>query len=107
MAKYKFIHNDRETICISSYAKKTVKGIAKARIEDNYDSVIGENLAKARCDLKVAEKRVKNASAKLAEAENLLKEVFVYYTNMENYYDDAISARTIAKNNLDSLLETL
>ena len=90
MAKYKFIHNDRETICISSYAKKTVKGIAKAR-----------------CDFKVAEKRVKNATACLAEAESFLKEVSDYYAKMLKYYDDAISERTVAKNNLESLLETL
>lgn len=107
MAKYKFIHNGRETICISSYAKKTVKGISKARVEDTYDAQIGDSLAKARCDFKVAEKRVKNATACLAEAESFLKEVSDYYAKMLKYYDDAISERTVAKNNLESLLETL
>ena len=107
MAKYKFIHNDRETICISSYAKKTVKGIAKASAEDVYDKEKGELLAKARCDYKVAQKRVKNAAARLAEAEDFMDAITEYYEKMLNYYDDAITERTIAKNSLESLLETL
>ena len=107
MAKYKFIHNDRETICISSYAKKTVKGIAKASTEDVYDKEKGELLAKARCDYKVAQKRVKNAAARAAEAEDILDAVTDYYERMCNYYDDAIAERTVAKNSLESLLETL
>ena len=107
MAKYKFIHNDRETICISSYAKKTVKGIAKASTEDIYDKEKGELLAKARCDYKVAQKRVKNAAARLLEAEDLMNAITDYYERMLNYYDDAIAERTVAKNSLESLLETL
>ena len=107
MAKYKFIHNDRETICISSYAKKTVKGIAKASTEDIYDKEKGELLAKARCDYKVAQKRVKNAAARLLEAEDLMNTITDYYERMSNYYDDAIAERTVAKNSLESLLETL
>lgn len=107
MAKYKFIHNDRETICISSYAKKTVKGIAKASTEDIYDKEKGELLAKARCDYKVAQKRVKNAAARLLEAEDLMNTITDYYERMLNYYDDAIAERTVAKNSLESLLETL
>ena len=107
MAKYKFIHNDRETICISSYAKRTVKGIAKASTEDVYDKEKGELLAKARCDYKVAQKRVKNATARLQEAEEILDAVTSYYEKMGHYYDDAITERTVAKNSLESLLETM
>lgn len=106
MAKYKFIHNDRETICISSYAKRTVKGIAKASTEDVYDKEKGELLAKARCDYKVAQKRVKNAEARVAEAEEFMDAINEHYEKMINYYNDAIMERTIAKNNLESLLET-
>lgn len=107
MAKYKFIHNGKETICISSYAKKTVKGIAKASTEDVYDQKKGESLAKARCDYKVAQKRVKNAASRLAEAENLMRTITEYHEKMLQYYNDAIAERTMIKNSLESLLESL
>lgn len=107
MAKYKFIHNGKETICISSYAKKTVKGIAKANPRDVYDKERGELLAKTRCDYKVAQKRVKNAASRLAEAENLMRTITEYHGKMLRYYDDAIAERTMIKNSLESLLESL
>lgn len=107
MAKYKFIHNGKETICISSYAKRTVKGVAKANPNDSYDKEKGELLAKARCDYKVACKRVKNASNRLHEAETFVDDVTTYYKRMMDYYDDAMSEMTMAKNNLESLLESL
>ena len=107
MAKYKFIHNDRETICISSYAKKTVKGISKANPNDVYDKRQGELLAKARCDFKVACKRAKNAAERLNEAEEFMAAISDYYDRMLNYYEDAIAEKTSAKNNLESLLDSL
>lgn len=107
MAKYKYIHNDRETICISSYARKTVKGIAKANPNDSYNKEKGELLAKARCDFKVACKRLKNATDRLNEAEEFMSTITDYYERMLNYYEDAVAEKTTAKNNLESLLETL
>ena len=55
-------------VAISTYAGKTVKGIAKCDPNDNFSYDYGKKLAKARCDVKISRKRYKNADSKLKAA---------------------------------------
>lgn len=68
MAKYMTIHADNKTIVVSKYAGKPVRGIAKCDPNDLYNGVFGERLAKARCDLKVSEKRQLRAAELTSQA---------------------------------------
>lgn len=63
MARYTFYKQGNNVICVSHYAGKTVKGIAKCAPSDNYDENFGKALAQLRCDIKVANKRYQAAQA--------------------------------------------
>ena len=89
MARYNFYKTKNKVICVSSYAGKTVRGIAKCSPEDAFDEEKGKRLAQLRCDLKVAAARVRNAEAKMDEAEKVLTSAEVRFDNMCAYYDDA------------------
>ena len=78
--KFKFIHHTikgsdvKEVIAIGEYLGKTVKGIAKCDPRDTFDVSVGEELAARRCNYKIAEKRVENATLKVEEAQKALSE---------------------------------
>lgn len=72
---YKIFHHDNEVIAVSSFAKKPVKGVAKCSPHDAYDHRKGEALAIARCDVKVAEKRMKRANEKVDFYRSVLNEL--------------------------------
>lgn len=62
MARYNVYRvGDMKTIVVSRYAGKTIKGIAKRNPTDVHDPEAGEKLARLRCDLKIAEKRVQRS----------------------------------------------
>ena len=67
--KYKFITHDNEVIAISTYAGKTVRGIAKLHPQDTFNLENGKKLAAARCNEKIAAKRFARAVKKIKEAE--------------------------------------
>ena len=64
----KYSDNKGKIVVVSTYAGKTVRGVAKCNPNDNFDEAAGVELAKLRCDAKVADKRVKRARAKYDEA---------------------------------------
>lgn len=106
--KYKFITHDTprgiETIAISSYAGKAVRGKAICHPNDSYDKYTGREIAAARCDLKIANKRKKRALDKLIKAEELKEMVDNYCAQMNEYYNDAKKSAIEAE---DFLLELL
>lgn len=52
--KYKvFTNSKNEIIAVSTYAGKTVKGVAKCDPRDSFDKSKGEQLAIARCAAKL------------------------------------------------------
>lgn len=87
--RYKFYAADKKVICISSYAGKTVKGIAKCDPKDTFNLEDGKKLAIARCAHKIAKKRMMRAEAKLAEATKALAAAREYMDKMQKYYDDS------------------
>lgn len=89
MARYRFVRSDNKIICLSTYAKRVVRGIAKCSPNDNFDLEIGEKLAQLRCDEKIADKRLKRAESKYFEAIGNLNNARDYYFAMEQYWNNA------------------
>ena len=90
--KYKIIAHGNEVIAISTYAGKTVKGIAKADPRDEFDVEKGKALAIARCAAKIAMKRQNRAKKCLAVAQARLEDAQRWVKKMTDYSTDAIKA---------------
>lgn len=102
MARYRFIEAGNKVICISTYAKKVVKGIAKCSPNDNFDIEIGKKLAQLRCDEKIADKRANRALDKYLEAGEILAEAKMYYDDMRMYYLDSENKHDKALSELEN-----
>ena len=91
--KYKFFnHSNREVIAVSTYAGKSVRGVAKLTPGDNFDEEAGKKLAAARCNEKIARKRLARATAKIKEAEKAYQKEIAWYNRMVDYYNDSYQA---------------
>ena len=93
--KYKFYQykdkNAKDTVAAAStYAGRTVKGYAKCDPRDQFSVKKGKELAAARCNAKIAAKRVKRASAKYLEAQQQLADARRFMARMTEYYTDAV-----------------
>ena len=103
--RYKYTRDSGNTvIVISTYAGKTVKGIAKCDPNDKFSYVYGQRLAKARCDAKISKKRYKNANNKVKAALEALNAAREYYNKMVEYEMDSFKAMDAAKENLTNIL---
>ena len=71
--KYRFFKTGSKMIAVSSYAGKTVRGIAKCGPNDTFDEKVGKDLASARCWVKIAQKRYNSMVKKHDEAIKALK----------------------------------
>lgn len=80
---------DNKTIAISTYAGKTVRGIAKTDPRDEFDAEYGRKLAAARCAVKIAKKRRARAEKMLKKAQHKMNEVCQYVERMKAYDADA------------------
>ena len=106
--KYKFInHSNREVIAISTYAGKTVRGVAKLTPGDTFDEEAGKKLAAARCNEKVARKRLARAATKIKEAERAYQKEIAWYNRMVDYYNDSHQAVEEAANMVKELETTM
>lgn len=87
--KYKFVKHGNEVIAISTYAGKPVRGVATCSPEDEFSIEKGKTLAAARCNAKIAKKRLKRALKQMMEAWDASVIANNRYTDMVNYYADA------------------
>lgn len=101
-------YSDHKTyvICVSSYAGKTVRGVAKCSPEDEFNMSYGMELARARCDVKVAKKRLHRAAAQRKEAMNNLFNAKDRYAKMEDYFYDAEYEVDYSEEQLREILES-
>lgn len=109
--RYKFYTNKNEngttiTVCISHYAGKPVVGKAKCHADDVYDEEIGKQLAKARCDYKIARKRYYNARAKVSAANDAIQAAQLNWLSLNEYLDDSTKAFNDAIMTLEVLEDT-
>ena len=102
---------DRETgeltgtvVAISHYAGKSVQGIAKCNPKDNFDIKFGKALAAARCNLKIAKKRLQRATGKYSESANAYTEAKRQVEKMRNYFCDATDAYDQAAEELRDII---
>ena len=108
--KYHYIeYTDKENgkryiIALSTYAGKTVKGVAVCDPEDEYDFEYGKRLAAARCEEKVAQRRLRNAEVKHNAAGARVTDSVDYALKMCNYYVDSREALEEATANLEKIL---
>ena len=111
-SKYKFIRckdkNDKDTIiALSTYAGKPVRGYAKCDPQDEWSEEKGQRISAARCNQKVALKRLKNAQKKFAEAQKKAEEAFAYLNAMGAYVMDASRAAEVAEAIVDEVLKDM
>lgn len=105
--KYKFYTNGSRVIAVSTYAGRTVRGVATCHDGDEFSLEKGKKLAALRCAEKIAKKRVARAQQKLEEAYQAHIDTKGYLNKMALYKDDAfdeLDEVLTAKNDLlDSL----
>ena len=107
MAKYKIYSSDGVVVAISSFAQKPVRGIAKCDPEDTFSLDSGKELAIARCDNKIAEKRVKLAKKKLEKATVAYEEAMSNFNLMTRYYCEAVQKLEESEQTLTEILTKL
>lgn len=105
--KYKIIVHDNEVIAISTYAGKTVKGVAKADPRDDFDVETGKELAIARCAAKIAIKRQNRAKKCLATAQAKLADAVTWEKRMSDYVSDSMVAASKAIDDLHAIEQKL
>lgn len=105
--KYKFTFDmkNRTIYAESTYMGKPVRGKAVAALEDNFDVEYGMELAAARCNRKIAEKRRKRALKKCGLAANGVEKAYGEYHAMMSYYDDALAAEVEAMTHLNEIIK--
>lgn len=104
---YRYYKANNKIIAVSTYAGKTVRGVAICAPEDEFNLEFGKKLAAARCNEKVAAKRYERANKKLNEVlkkENDLKDEL---QKVADYYRDAFVAYNEAAQEVDQLLKTM
>lgn len=112
MARYQLYdyadnENRKITVAISTYAGKKVKGYATCDPADEYNAKSGAELAIARCDKKVASRRVKRAKACFEEAQREYEKALRHLQDMCIYYSDAIEREVDAKLHVEEVLRSL
>ena len=104
--KYKFIvvnHANGEpykVIALSTYAGKTVRGVATCSEKDKFDLEVGKKLAAARCNSKVAEKRYKRAAECHTYSQQYLEYATAVAKENETYFENSFSALQKAASDL-------
>ena len=92
MNRYQYYFTKNKVICVSHYAGRTVRGVAKCAPNDEFNEEFGKTLARLRCDVKVAELRYKRADALLVEADRQFDEADALLAKREDYFQDSESA---------------
>ena len=101
--KYHYLPNG-DTIAISHFAGKTVKGIAHCDMSDTYNQETGEQIAAAKCNEKIAKLRTKRAIKCLDEAWEQFAIAKRNVENMQEYLDRSIAEWDDAQNELMELI---
>jgi hypothetical protein len=87
---YKYYVSENKVVCLSTFAKRPVRGIAKYDPNnDTFNEEAGKKLSRLRCDVKIYVKRKNRAEMKLAEAQEALRAAQARVIKMENYLQDS------------------
>ena len=102
--KYRYYTNGQRVIAVSTYAGKTVRGVAACDPNDTFSMEKGKELAAARCALKIANKRLNRAIRKENEANEAFLQAERHLDKMTAYASDAWDAKYDAENYLVKVL---
>lgn len=105
--KYRYATTGKKVIAITTYAGKTVRGVALCHDEDNFDMEQGKRIAAARCAVKVAQKRLARAEKKMEESDELVAKAERHAGRMEQYYFDAQDALVEASDYLEDVMKEI
>ena len=81
-----------KVVAVSSYEGRPVRGIAKVDPRDTFDLEKGKELAAARCNAKIAKRRLKRAEREYTKAFNAEREATIRLGSMIEYVNDARAA---------------
>lgn len=104
--KYKIDEAHKTIVAMSTFAGRTVAGVARCADSDTFDIEAGKRLAAARCNLKIAEKRMKYAELCHATAVEALEHWKAKEAEMAVYDNDAAKAYLQAVTSLADLEAT-
>lgn len=99
--KYKYVVMPTKVIALSTYAGRTVRGIAKCHPNDNFDEEYGKKLAAARCNAKIAEKRYVRAHKKYNEYLKRIHEMEIEFADVCDYLRSSAEKLKAAKEELN------
>ena len=108
MHNYKIYRDDKnKVVAVSSYAGKTVRGVAKCDPRDTFDLSSGQRLAEARCGVKIAEKRAARANREFIKVSEEVSRACRRLEKMHAYVEDADNALIIARSLLENVESSL
>lgn len=105
--KYQFYTTKNKVVAVSTYAGKTVRGIAKADPRDNFDLEAGKKLAAARCAARIAMKRKSRAQKEFDKARDAYEKAQARFEKMNLYWQDSKKAAVMAEAEVTRILNEL
>lgn len=79
-----------EIIAVCRYAGQIVKSVAHCHPDDEFDLDKGKAVAKAKCEVKVGQIKVRNATDKYRAAAKAADDAEEKYRAMKQYYIDSV-----------------
>ena len=108
LEKYRFYTDGtNKVIAVSTYAGKFVRGSAKCAPGDKFNPEIGQQLAAARCNEKIAKKRYERAVIKYKEAVQEAAAAVDYATKMKEYVNNSYIEYNTASQEVDIMEDVL
>lgn len=104
---FTYSFSENRVYCMTFYAGKTVKGVAKRDPEDEFDLEVGKKLARARCEYKVAKAKYKRKTDRRTIADKELIVALEHASNALKYQTEAYNALEEAEKNLKELESSL
>lgn len=104
---YTYYTAKNKVIAVSTYAGKIVRGVAKCDPRDEFDLEKGKELAAARCNERVAEKRFRRARKCYDQAEAEFVAAERRLRKMSQYFEDATQALVKASTDVSDIVEKL
>jgi hypothetical protein len=105
--KYTFYSSNNKVVALSSVAGKTVRGVAKCDPDDEFSLEAGKRLAAARCNEKIAHKRLKRAKSRMISAEQEYLIAKRRFEKMQTYFADSQALYAKAQNHSIKTLSEL
>ena len=108
MTKYSFYTDGKtKVVAVSTYAGKVVRGVAKCDANDTFSFEKGKELAAARCNQKIAKKRLTRAENKRREIIEENHKIVIAIKKAIRYKEDSENALIEAENITASILRTM